>query len=228
MQVSVRYFAVFRERLGRDVEALELAAPADVAAAIALLEERHPAIARLRGRYRVALNQAMVDASTPLSEGDELALIPPVAGGSGESGSRGCGRRACMVPGEPSLARVVDAVMSPAMGGLVTFSGVVRRESRGRSVVRLEYEAYDEMVNRVLSGLCDELEGEFAGCRVAVEHRAGSLEVGEVAVVIAAAAPHRKEAFAACEAAIDRLKERAPIWKKEIGEGGEEWVGLGP
>jgi molybdopterin synthase catalytic subunit len=110
----------------------------------------------------------------------------------------------------------------------VTFIGKVRRHSQGREVVRLEYEAYVDMAERVLSELCLELAQEFPGTRVAMEHRVGALKISDVAVIIAAAAPHRDAAFTVCRAAIDRLKERAPIWKKEVGIDGEVWVGLGP
>jgi molybdopterin synthase catalytic subunit len=105
----------------------------------------------------------------------------------------------------------------------------VRRQGhRLADVVRLEYEAYDAMALEVLAAIAAEIEAELPGTCVAIHHRTGALVVGETAVVIAAAAPHRAEAFAACRAAIDRLKERAPIWKKEIGESGAEWLGLGP
>jgi molybdopterin synthase catalytic subunit len=114
------------------------------------------------------------------------------------------------------------------MGGIVTFTGMVRRHSHGVLVDHLEYEAYAAMAIREMTRLCDEIEAEIAGTRLAVEHRVGRLAVGDVAVVIAAAAPHRAEAFAACRAMIDRLKQRVPIWKKEIGSDGAEWVGLGP
>jgi molybdopterin synthase catalytic subunit len=114
------------------------------------------------------------------------------------------------------------------MGGLVTFTGMVRRHSRGTTVDHLEYEAYGTMAVREMTRLCDEIEAEIAGVRLAVEHRTGRLEIGELAVVIAAAAPHRAEAFTACRAMIDRLKDRVPIWKKEVGDDGAEWIGLGP
>ena len=221
MKIQVRYFAVLRERLRRDEEELELPSGADVAAAIDALAARHEAVAALRGRFQTAVNQEMVSASTALSDGDELALIPPVAGGAPE-------RHARLVDGPLSLDRVVRAVASAEAGGLVTFTGMVRRTSQGREVERLEYEAYPEMAEKVFRALCEEIEGELPGVRLAVEHRAGALVVGDIAVVIAAAAPHRAEAFTACRAMIDRLKERAPIWKKEIGPDGAEWVGLGP
>ena len=127
-----------------------------------------------------------------------------------------------------SLDRCIAAVSGAGMGGIVTFIGMVRRHSRGTLVDHLEYEAYGTMAVREMTRLCDEIEAEIAGARLAVEHRLGQLEVGDIAVVIAAAAPHRAEAFTACRAMIDRLKERVPIWKKEVGDDGAEWVGLGP
>ncbi|MEM9491553.1 MAG: molybdopterin converting factor subunit 1 [Myxococcota bacterium] len=226
MKIQVRYFAVFRERLGMDQETIEVPDGSDVAAAVATLAERHEPVARLAGTYRVALNQTMVETDAPLADGDELALIPPVAGGNERSAA--ADRRAVIVDSPPSLDRCLAAVTSPAMGGLVTFTGVVRRENRGYQVERLEYEAYKEMAETVMRELCTEIEGELPGVRLAVEHRIGVLAVGDVAVAIAAAAPHRAEAFAACRAMIDRLKERVPIWKKEITPEGAEWIGLGP
>jgi molybdopterin synthase catalytic subunit len=223
MKVTVLYFAVFRERIGRDEEALELAAGARVGDAIEALAARHAAIGALRGRFRVAVNQDFSGDDRELADGDELALIPPVAGGA-EAASR----HARLI-GEPlSLDRCIAAVAGPGMGGIVTFTGLVRRHSRGTTVDHLEYEAYGSMAVRELVRLCDEIEAEIAGTRLAVEHRVGHLGVGDLAVVIAAAAPHRAEAFTACRAMIDRLKDRIPIWKKEVGEDGAEWVGLGP
>ncbi len=222
MKIQVRYFAVFRERLRCDEETIELPDGADVAAAIDFLSRRHPAIAALSGRFRAAVNQSMEPDETRLSDGDELALIPPVAGGNDA-------HHAIVTSDEaPSLDRCLARVTSPAMGGLVTFTGVVRAENDGHQVERLEYEAYREMAEKVMRELCAEIEGEIPDCRLAVEHRVGTLAVGDIAVVIAAAAPHRAEAFAACRAMIDRLKERVPIWKKEVSPEGAEWIGLGP
>lgn len=223
MKIQVRYFAVFRERLGRDTEVVDLPDGSDVAAALARLAETHDAVARLAGRFRCAVNQTMVDADAVLRDGDELALIPPVAGGAGDRE-----RHAVIVEEPPSLDRCLAHVGSRGAGGLVTFTGVVRDRSRGHDVERLEYEAYREMAEKVMRELCEEIEAELPGVALAVEHRVGVLGVGDIAVVIAAAAPHRAEAFTACRAMIDRLKERVPIWKKEITPDGEEWIGLGP
>jgi molybdopterin synthase catalytic subunit len=221
MKLRVLYFAVFREKIGRDDDVLALADGATVADAITALAARHPAIARLAGRFRVAVNEEFSPDDRALADGDELALIPPVAGGSD-------GRHAQLLATPLSLDRCVAAVAGPGMGGVVTFTGMVRRHSRGVTVEHLEYEAYGTMAVREMTRLCDELEAELPGVRLAVEHRTGRLEIGELAVVIAAAAPHRAEAFTACRAMIDRLKERVPIWKKEIGDDGAEWIGLGP
>jgi len=222
MRIRALYFAVFREQIGRDDEEIDLAAGARVRDAIAALAARHPPIDRLRGRFRIAVNQEFSDDDRALAEGDELALIPPVAGGADPA------RHVRVLAAPLSLDRCMAAVAGAGMGGLVTFTGMVRRDSHGAIIDHLEYEAYGEMAVREMTRLCDEIEAEIAGVRLAVEHRTGRLAVGEVAVVIAAAAPHRAEAFTACRALIDRLKQRVPIWKKEVGEDGAEWVGLGP
>lgn len=219
MRIHVLYFAVFRERLARDEEDIEVANGATVAHAIDALAARHPDIAKLRGRFRVAVNQDFADDAHVLRDGDEVALIPPVAGGS----------RHVLLSDQPlSLDRCIAAVGGPGMGGIVTFTGMVRLHSRGTTIDHLEYEAYAPMAVKVMTQLCEEIEAEIFGVQLAVEHRVGNLAIGEVAVVIAAAAAHRAEAFTACRAMIDRLKDRVPIWKKEIGTGGEEWIGLGP
>jgi molybdopterin synthase catalytic subunit len=219
MRISVLYFAVFRERLGTDHEDLELPVGATVADAIAALAARHAPIAQLRGKFRVAVNQDFADDTHPLADRDELALIPPVAGGS---------RHVVLTDQPLSLDRCIAAVRGPNMGGIATFTGMVRLHSHGTTIDHLEYEAYAPMAVKEMSRLCDEIEAEIPGSALAVEHRVGCLDIGDTAVVIAAAAPHRAEAFTACRAMIDRLKERVPIWKKEVGTQGEEWVGLGP
>jgi molybdopterin synthase catalytic subunit len=221
MQITVLYFAVTRERAGRERETVTLDEGADVAAARVAIARLHPALAPLLPAVGTAVNRAMVAEAHALHDGDELALIPPVAGGAG-------GRKIAMTSAPLVLDEVLASVAGPGRGGVVTFTGVVRREGHALpNVVRLEYEAYVEMAVEVLAEIAAEIERELPGTCVAIHHRTGALGVGEAAVAIAAAAPHRAEAFTACRAAIDRLKERAPIWKKEVGEGGEVWLGLG-
>ena len=219
MRITVLYFAVFRERLGRDTDALELPEGATVRDAIAALAAAHEAIATLRTKFRVAVNEAFADESDALADGDELALIPPVAGGA---------RHVLLLETPLSLDRVVGAVSGPGMGGIVTFTGMVRDHARGITVTRLDYSAYGGMAVREMTRICESIEATVPAARLAVEHRVGTLAVGDLAVVIAAAAPHRAEAFDACRQMIERLKESVPIWKKEFGEDGSTWVGLGP
>jgi MoaE-MoaD fusion protein len=127
-----------------------------------------------------------------------------------------------------SLEEVVRAVSVPEHGGIVTFTGTVRALNHGKRILRLEYEAYAPMAERKLAEIARGIAEEWPGTRLAIAHRIGVLAVGEAAVVIAASAPHRAAAFDACRAAIDRLKESVPIWKKEVAEDGEVWVGMGP
>jgi molybdopterin synthase catalytic subunit len=224
MRIRVLYFAVFREQIGREDDVVELAAGARVGDAIAAIAARHAPVDKLRGRFRVAVNQEFTADDRALADGDELALIPPVAGGADPPAAR----HVQLLDAPVSLDRCVAAVAGAGMGGIVTFTGMVRRESHGALIDHLEYEAYGTMAVREMTRLCDEIEAEVTGTRLAVEHRVGRLGIGDIAVVIAAAAPHRAEAFTACRAMIDRLKQRVPIWKKEVGDDGAEWVGLGP
>jgi molybdopterin synthase catalytic subunit len=144
-----------------------------------------------------------------------VAFLPPVAGGAGRTSLSD----QPLDPGE-----VVARVSGPGMGGLVTLIGAVRDQARGATIRHLEYEAYPGMAEREMEKICDQAAERWPDVRVAVAHRVGHLEIGDLAVVIAAAAPHRGEAFEACRFAIDTLKETVPIWKKEFAEGGEYWV----
>ncbi|SEM90795.1 molybdopterin synthase subunit MoaE /molybdopterin synthase subunit MoaD [Stigmatella aurantiaca] len=217
--VTILYFAVARERAGLAREVLDVAEGARVKDVLGLLVARHPALLPLLPHLRVAVDQEFVPVEAPVPPGAELALIPPVAGGSGLFS---------VVDRPLRLEDVVAAVSGEAYGGLVTFSGSVRNQTRGRRVLRLEYEAYPPMAEKQLAVIGAEAAERFGGTRLAIMHRVGTLAPGELAVVIAAAAPHRKEAFLACEHAIERLKQDVPIWKKEFFEDGEVWVGLGP
>jgi molybdopterin synthase catalytic subunit len=219
MKVQVLYFAVVRERLGRESETLELPNASTGETLLAELERRHPALSGLRPALKLAINEEFAPLDRQLAEGDVVALIPPVAGGSG----------LYRLSDEPlDLDEVVRAVATPQHGGIATFTGVVRNHNHGKSIVRLEYEAYRPMAERKLAEIGARLALEHPGARLAIVHRVGKLAVGEAAVVIAASAPHRAAAFEVCRAAIDRLKESVPIWKKEIADDGEEWIGLGP
>ncbi len=217
--INVLYFAAARERAGTQREALEVPEGARVKEVLRLLAERHASLGPLLPHLRVAVNQEFVEAEAPVPAGADFALIPPVAGGSGLFS---------VVDRPLKLEEVVAAVSGEAYGGLVTFSGSVRNQTKGRRVLRLEYEAYPPMAEKRLAAIGAEVAERWSGTRLAIMHRVGTLMPGELAVVIAAASPHRKEAFLACEHAIERLKQDVPIWKKEFFEDGEVWVGLGP
>jgi MoaE-MoaD fusion protein len=218
-RIVILYFAVARERAGCAREELEVPADPTARTILQRVAERHPSLSPLLPHLRVAVNREFAQPDDPVPDGAEVALIPPVAGGSG----------LFRVVDRPlELDEVVRAVAAEGRGAVVTFSGSVRDLTQGRRVVRLEYEAYPPMAEQKLAQIAAEAEASWPGCRVAVMHRVGTLLPGELAVVIAAAAPHRKEAFRACEHTIERLKQDVPIWKKEHFEDGEVWVGLGP
>jgi molybdopterin synthase catalytic subunit/molybdopterin converting factor small subunit len=205
MRVTVRLFAGLRERAGtgrQDVELADHARVEDVWAALELGEEPAGLV--------YAVNRAYVAREHGLADGDEVALIPPVSGG------------AFRLTDDPiDLAAVVAEVEDERAGAIATFVGTVRAQSRGRHVVRLDYEAYEGMAENVMADLAEQLKGRYDLCAVAITHRVGICEIGDASVAIAVSAPHRQDALAACRDAIDSLKETVPLWKKEVYEGGE-------
>jgi MoaE-MoaD fusion protein len=209
MRVTVKVFAGLRERAGWAQRELEgVARVGDIWPALDLGDEP--------GGLLYAVNREYADADRMLAEGDEVALIPPVSGG------------AFRLSAEPlSLDAVVDEVRSDAAGAIATFIGTTRVHSRDRTVRHLDYEAYEDMAEQAMTQIAAELIGRHELCAIAIHHRTGRVEIGEASVVIAVSAPHRQDALAACKEAIDTLKERVPLWKKEVYEGGEEWIGRG-
>jgi molybdopterin synthase catalytic subunit len=208
MRVTVRLFAGLRERAGWGERELEAASIGDVWPQLGLGEE--PA------GLLYAVNQEYADRSTALVEGDEVAIIPPVSGGAFR-----------LVGGPLDLTAVVAEVEDESAGAVATFQGTVRRQSRGRQVIALEYEAYPGMAEKVMAEIAEAAMERHDLCAVAIAHRTGRCEVGEVSVVIAVSAAHRHPALTACREIIDELKGRVPLWKKELYEGGEEWIGRG-
>jgi len=209
MQVSVRLFAALREQAGvrkRTLEVPEGSTIADVWPALALGDR--PA------GLLFALNRQYADPDARLSEGDEVALIPPVSGGA-----------FLLSDAQLSLEAVVDEVRSGDAGAIATFIGTTRGHARGRDVVQLEYEAFEGMAESTMAAIAAELKARHGLIEVAIHHRVGVVGVGEPSVVIAVSAAHRADALDACRAAIDQLKTRVPLWKKEIYVGGEEWIG---
>lgn len=208
MSVRVRLFAGLRERAGWSQREIEAASVAEIWPALELGAE--PA------GLLYAVNRKYAPREAPLADGDEVAVIPPVSGG------------AFLLSDEPlSLDRAIGEVRSDAAGAIATFTGTTRKESRGRAVSYLDYEAYEGMAEDVMAEIASELQSRYDLCAVAIHHRVGRVEIGDTSVVIAVSAPHRQDALAACKDAIDTLKQQVPLWKKEVYEGGEEWIGRG-
>jgi len=207
--VKVRLFAGLRERAGwgeREVDGI--ARVEDVWPALGLGVEPEGLL--------YAVNKEYAERDHVLAEGDEVAVIPPVSGGS------------FRLSADPlSLDAVVDEVRSERAGAIATFVGTTRVESRGRTVEHLEYEAYEGMAEQVMAEIAGRLKAQYDVCDIAIHHRTGRVDIGEPSVVIAVSAPHRQDALAACRDAIDTLKEQVPLWKKEVYEGGEQWIGRG-
>ena len=219
-------FAKLRETVGQKEVSLDLPPGSTLGDAIARIEAQWPELEGQRSRLLASVNQERAPLDRGLVEGDELALLPPMSGGSGPETPRAV---APQVVAEPlSLDRLLEAVSGSACGGIVTFTGVVRDHSRGEAIDHLEYEAYEPMARAEMEKIMDQARERWPEVRLAMSHRIGRLEIGDAAVMIVAAAPHRAQAFEACRFAIDTLKETVPIWKKEFAESGAYWVDENP
>jgi molybdopterin synthase catalytic subunit len=209
VHVTVRLFAGLRERAGwsqREIDGVSRVS--DVWGALDLGDEPEGLL--------YAVNKEYAPADQALADGDTVALIPPVSGG------------AFILTEEPvSLDAVVSEVASEEAGAIATFSGTARRHSRGRVVTYLDYEGYEGMAEEMMAKLAAGLKERYEIQEIAIHHRVGRVELGEPSVVIAVSAAHRADALAACKDAIDILKVDVPLWKKEVYEGGEEWIGRG-
>ena len=221
VKITVRCFASVRELLGTETLEVEVPEGTTVEGLKQLLGERAPDLLRLQVAF--AVNQDYCTAAQGLSDGDEVAFIPPISGGSG--------------PDELFRFELSEAPLDPrslerevrrdADGAVVTFAGVTRDENEGRAVRSLSYEVYGEMASRIMVGIFEEAHRRFQITRVRAVHRLGEVPVGETSVLVVVSAPHREPAFEACRFLMDHLKAEVPIFKKELlAEGGESrWVG---
>jgi molybdopterin synthase catalytic subunit len=220
VKVRVRLFGALAERAASADGVLELSNGATAGHVVQTIRVRHPETAGLLAQVSLAVNLEVVAADHPLVDDDEVALLPPVAGGQVRVyvGIR---------EGSPSVEEALKAVATPEAGGTVAFLGTVRDHSEEmRRVERLEYSAYREMAEKILREVAEEATRRWPLSGVAVLHGVGVLSIGDHTVVVACSSAHRGEAFEACRFVIDEVKRRAPIWKKEVGPGGERWVGL--
>lgn len=232
MQVRVLLFARLRELSNEIPSSLELPEGARVEEAWMQLAEGHAELARLRDVVRAARNQCHVGWDEPLADGDELAFFPPVSGGSGVD-EDGAERDEIWVGSAPiSLDEV--ALPDDEAGAAVRFLGVVRgtfqaegqdaEAGRPQAITRMHYEVYDGMAEAELAGVARDARQRFGVRGLRVLHRVGDVGVGEVSLLVSVIGTHRKEAFAACAWIVDSIKERVPIWKKELLVDGGRWV----
>jgi molybdopterin synthase catalytic subunit len=245
IRVRIRLFAMQRELAGTRGLDLLLPAGATIEDAWAALIGLHPGLAPGRTALRFARNGAYAPVDTPLGDGDEVAMIPPVSGGSGPGDGGGQRERLRILElreepfGSSILAELAERLTTPDDGAIVGFLGVTRRSPgtpapgqeaaaarhAGRSVEALTYEAHPAMALAVMHEIADEIEARFGVVRLAIVHREGEVPLGEASVAVAASAPHRDAAFAAARYAIDETKARAPIWKAERFQDGHVWIG---
>lgn len=215
MTVRVLLFAHYTDAAGGREHSVSLPGGATLATLAAQLEQQHPALTGLLSHGRAAVNAEFADARTPLADGDEVAFLPPVSGGSVAR---------VLLTHEPLDVAIVSALVEDAeYGAVVTFAGTVRNHARGQSVRYLEYEAYAPLAEKELLALVERAEVRWP-VRCAVHHRLGRVDIGEASVVAAVGSAHRAEAFAACAWLMDTLKATVPIWKKEYAASGAHWV----
>lgn len=223
MTLRVVYFAAARELAGCAEEELANTVGArSLAEFVSLLREHQPKLAPYLARMRFAINGEFARNEDRVHDGDEITVLPPVAGGSARVTQLAEVRDVAL-----SLDECVAAVRHPSAGAIALFMGVVRDHHEGKAVQRLDYEAYRELAEKEMRRVLDELGGTHEGMRISALHRVGELAIGDVAVIVAVSAPHRGPAFEVCRLALDRIKESVPIWKKEWApDGSSLWVNL--
>ena len=217
MHVKVLFFGVLKEVTGLSRDTLELAENAQLRDAFEHYSIRFPRLQGLAGSIACARNHEFSTPETPLEDGDEIAFMPPVSGGSD--------LHYFALTRDPIDARdLVRRVQRDSDGAVVTFEGVVRNHTGGRATLYLEYEGYEELALKTMESIGHAIAGAHPVGRIGMVHRLGRLEIGEASVVIVVTSPHRQAAFAAALEGINRLKQQVPIWKKEFFADGEVWV----
>jgi len=220
MQVRVLFFGALADAAGRRSETAILPEHARVNGLLAIYQAKLPQIERLLGSLAISVNQEYASASATLRENDEVALLPPVSGGSADATALGT----ALVREKIDARRIAETLRQPADGACCVFEGVVRDNSRGRKTLYLDYEAYEPMALKEMEALIQEVRQKFEIREAVIVHRLGRLEIGQTSVLIAVASAHRAASFDACRWLIDMLKRRVPIWKKEYFQDGAVWA----
>jgi molybdopterin synthase catalytic subunit len=226
MRVRVLFFGILKDLAGKSSDLLELRDGALVRDVLEHYALRMPRLRESLASLAVAVNQEYSGAETRLKSDDEVALLPPVSGGSVNEGSvnKRWGRSALIVREPIDTKSVLEGIKRDEDGAAVVFEGVVRNQTRGRKTLHLDYEAYEEMALRQMEALAERALKQFQVREVSLVHRLGRLEIGETSVLIAVSSAHRAAAFDACRWLIDTLKRTVPIWKKEHFEDGAVWA----
>lgn len=230
INVSVLFFGAARDATGTDEARLEINAPHDSQHALAQVLAAYPDLCRFGNSLLLAVNQEYAHANRQISDGDELAVFPPVSGGATAAGPNALSaatdtRDFFELTKDPiDVGSVARRVVPPECGATVTLDGYAREWTRGRRTLHLVYEAYAPMALSEMQYLGKQVHEKFEIAHLGIVHRTGRVDIGETSVVIAVSAPHRRAAFEACEWAIRELKRTVPIWKKEFFEDGEVWV----
>jgi molybdopterin converting factor subunit 1 len=225
MRVRVLFFGMLRDLVGRPSEESDFPPGADLRAVFDRYAERYPPVRQLAPSIVVARNQEFAELSTPVSEGDEIAFLPPVSGGaSARQEIVENGHYFALTRSAIDTRAVVARVQTAGDGAVVTFEGVVRNNTKGRPTLCLDYEGYESMALKMLARIGGEIAASHQITHIAMVHRLGRMLIGEASVVVIVAAPHRRAAFEAALEGINRLKKLVPIWKKEHFVDGEVWV----
>lgn len=227
MRVRVLFFGILRDLSGKASEEIELPEGSLARDILSRYGSENPRLEESFASIAVAVNQQYSGTEQKLHDGDEIALLPPVSGGSAdarEEGSANPTKRVTIVRDPIDTKQVLEGLKCGDDGAAVVFEGVVRNQTRGRKTRYLEYEAYEEMALQQMESLAAEALEQFQVRDVAIVHRLGHLEIGEISVLIVVASAHRGPAFDACRWLIDTLKRKVPIWKKEFFEDGAVWA----
>jgi MoaE-MoaD fusion protein len=232
VRIRVLFFGVLRDITGRREDSLEVPEGSRLESVFESYASRFPRLRGMAESVVLALNQEFSKPSAPLAEGDEVAFLPPVSGGSGPVSSKYIHEIADPETGnffaltrEPiDGAAIGKKLLRGEDGALVNFEGVARNNTKGRATRYLEYECYEAMAVKMMAQIGREIAGAYAIGRIAMVHRLGRIEIGEASVAVVVTAPHRKPAFEAALEGINRLKRLVPVWKKEYFVDGEVWV----